>query len=167
MSGPYQSCQPHFEQLLFFLPLTVQNHLCSDTQCCLITQCLNFCCLIFPENFAIFTFSFRWIKPLNSSTNSRKPFVITVPPTPLPYTHTHTSIIVFITVTDPEPQSFWVFLSVYVLSQTSFFRNSPVAEQVKYSALSLKWLGSLLWHRFNPWPRNFHMPCMWPKNKKK
>ena len=25
-------------------------------------------------------------------------------------------------------------------------------------ALSLQQLGSLLWHKFNPWPRNLHMP---------
>ena len=24
---------------------------------------------------------------------------------------------------------------------------------------------SLLWHRFNPWPGNFHMPWVWLKNK--
>ena len=26
---------------------------------------------------------------------------------------------------------------------------------------------SLLWRRFNPWPRNFCMPLAWPKKKKK
>ena len=25
---------------------------------------------------------------------------------------------------------------------------------------------SLLWHGFNPWPRNFHMPQVWLKKKK-
>ena len=25
---------------------------------------------------------------------------------------------------------------------------------------------SLLWHRFSPWPANFHMPHMQPKKKK-
>ena len=33
--------------------------------------------------------------------------------------------------------------------------NSLVAQQVK--ALSLKWLGWLLWHGFHPWPWNFYM----------
>ena len=27
--------------------------------------------------------------------------------------------------------------------------------------------GSLLWHRFHPWPQNFCMPWAWPKKKKK
>ena len=40
--------------------------------------------------------------------------------------------------------------------------NMPVAlgegVQVKDPALSLLWLGWLLWYRFNPWPGNFHMP---------
>ena len=35
----------------------------------------------------------------------------------------------------------------------------------KDPALSLLWLGLLLWHRFNPWPRNFCMPWAWPKEK--
>ena len=26
---------------------------------------------------------------------------------------------------------------------------------------------SLLWHRFDLWPRNFHVPWPWPKKKKK
>ena len=38
---------------------------------------------------------------------------------------------------------------------------------VKDLALSLQQAGSLLWHGFNPWPRNFHMPQMRPKKKKK
>ena len=33
-------------------------------------------------------------------------------------------------------------------------------------ALSLLWLGSLLWHSFDPWPRNFHMLQAEPKKKK-
>ena len=42
-----------------------------------------------------------------------------------------------------------------------------MAKQVKDLALSLKWLGSLLWHGFDPWPENFHMLRAWPKKKKK
>lgn len=30
----------------------------------------------------------------------------------------------------------------------------------------LWWLEWLLWHRFGPWPRNFHMPSAQPKEKK-
>ena len=37
-------------------------------------------------------------------------------------------------------------------------RNSPVAEQVKDLELSLQWLWSLLWCRFDLWPGNFYMP---------
>ena len=40
-----------------------------------------------------------------------------------------------------------------------------MAQWVKNPALSLQWLRLLLWHRFNPWPRNFCMP--WTKPKKK
>ena len=43
-------------------------------------------------------------------------------------------------------------------------RNSLVAQQVKDPVLSLLWLGSLLWYRFNPWLGT----CMlWPKKRKK
>ena len=36
-------------------------------------------------------------------------------------------------------------------------RCSLMMQRVKDSALSLQLLGLLLWHRFHPWPRNFHM----------
>ena len=42
-----------------------------------------------------------------------------------------------------------------------------MAQQVKDQALSLQWFRSLLWCRFDPWPRNFCMPRMPPKKKKK
>ena len=45
-------------------------------------------------------------------------------------------------------------------------RSALVAQQIKDLALSLPWLWSLLWLRFDPWPRNFYMPWAWPKNKK-
>ena len=32
-----------------------------------------------------------------------------------------------------------------------------MAQQVKDLVLSLQWLWLLLWHRFSPWPGNFHM----------
>ena len=43
------------------------------------------------------------------------------------------------------------------------YRNSLVAQQVKDLALSLLWLRSLLWHWFNPLPRNFHTPWVRPE----
>ena len=45
-------------------------------------------------------------------------------------------------------------------------RNSLVAQGVKDPALSLQRLGTLLWHRLDPWLRNFHMPGAWQKKKK-
>ena len=39
-----------------------------------------------------------------------------------------------------------------------------VAQWVRDPELPLKWLGSPLWHRSDPWPRNFHMP--WAEAKK-
>ena len=33
-----------------------------------------------------------------------------------------------------------------------------MAQWVKDLALSLQWLRSLLWHRFDSWPRNLPMP---------
>ena len=41
---------------------------------------------------------------------------------------------------------------------TSTKRSSRAAQQVKHPSLSLPWLG------FSPWPRNFHTPCVQPKN---
>ena len=38
---------------------------------------------------------------------------------------------------------------------------------VKDPALSLQWLKLLPWHRFDLWPRNFHMPGAQPKIKTK
>ena len=36
--------------------------------------------------------------------------------------------------------------------------SSPVGQQAKDPALSLQQLKLLLWHRFDSWPKNFHMP---------
>ena len=33
---------------------------------------------------------------------------------------------------------------------------------VKGPALSVPWLGSLMWHGFYPWPENFCMLQVWP-----
>ena len=41
-----------------------------------------------------------------------------------------------------------------------------MVQQVKYQVVSLQWLGLLLWHEFDPWPGNFHMPQMWPEKIK-
>ena len=38
------------------------------------------------------------------------------------------------------------------------FRSSLVEQPVKDLALSLQQLLPLLWHGFDPWPRNFPMP---------
>ena len=42
-----------------------------------------------------------------------------------------------------------------------------MAQRVKGLTLLLQRLGLLLWQGFDPWPRNFHMPQVWPKKKKK
>ena len=34
-----------------------------------------------------------------------------------------------------------------------------MVQWVKELVLSLQWLILLLWHRLDPWPRNFHIPC--------
>ena len=42
-------------------------------------------------------------------------------------------------------------------------RSSLVAQWVKHLVVLLLWLGTLLWHGFDPWPRNFCMTQAWPK----
>ena len=39
-------------------------------------------------------------------------------------------------------------------------------QQIKDLALSLQWFGLLLWHGFDPWSGNVHMPQAWPERKK-
>ena len=48
-------------------------------------------------------------------------------------------------------------------------RSSFSVQQVKDPVLSLQQLGSLLWHGFDLWPRNFHMAwvCQKKTNKNK
>ena len=41
-----------------------------------------------------------------------------------------------------------------------------MVQKVKDLALSLQWLGSLLWHLFDPWPWNFYRLWALPKLKK-
>ena len=52
------------------------------------------------------------------------------------------------------------------LYKNSRGRRSLVAQWVKDPALSLLRLKSLLWCRFDPWSRNFHLPRMQPKNNR-
>ena len=42
-----------------------------------------------------------------------------------------------------------------------------MAQQIKDLTLSLRWPGSLLWHRFDPWARKFCKPWVLSKKKKK
>ena len=42
-----------------------------------------------------------------------------------------------------------------------------MAQQVKDPALSQQQLRSLLWRRYDPWPRNFHVAWVQPRRKKK
>ena len=51
--------------------------------------------------------------------------------------------------------------------QNKGFYSSLVMQWVKDLALSLLWLGSLLWRRFDTWPGNFHMPWVQPKKEKR
>ena len=55
---------------------------------------------------------------------------------------------------------------VFLAPKDFAHRSSFAMHQVKDPVLSLQWLGSLLWCRFNPWPGNFHMPWAQPKKKK-
>ena len=38
---------------------------------------------------------------------------------------------------------------------------------IKDPVLLQLWYRLQMWLRFHPWPGNFHMPCLWPKKKKK
>ena len=45
------------------------------------------------------------------------------------------------------------------------FKELPVAQWVKDLVLSQLWLRSLPWCRFDPWPRNFHVPQAPPRKE--
>lgn len=61
----------------------------------------------------------------------------------------------------------WGIKTVNIHSKkTEQGRSSPVAEQVKDSALSPQWLGWLLGREFDPRPGNFHMLQVVAKKKK-
>ena len=42
-----------------------------------------------------------------------------------------------------------------------------MAQQVKGLALSLQWLGTLLWYMFDPWSRNFCKLQVWKEKQDK
>ena len=49
-----------------------------------------------------------------------------------------------------------------------FFLTASVFQNLSSLVVQLvKWLESLLWHGFDPWPENFHMPRVWPKQTNK
>ena len=54
---------------------------------------------------------------------------------------------------------------------TSLMRCCADIKERSGSSLVAYWVRdlalSLLWSRFNPWPRNFRLPRVWPKRKKK
>ena len=54
----------------------------------------------------------------------------------------------------------------YRFKARKWSESSHVAQGAKDLVLSLLLLGSLLWCRFNAWPRNFCMPWLWPKKEK-
>ena len=58
----------------------------------------------------------------------------------------------------------WLLLSFRNFSKI-YSGNSLVVQWVKDSALSLQWLGLLLWHGFSPWPGTFYIlqaqPNIW------
>ena len=59
-----------------------------------------------------------------------------------------------------------IFWTEEIMMGHSSVRNtwsSLVAQQVKYPALLLIWLWSMLWCRLDPQPRKFHMPQTRPK----
>ena len=47
----------------------------------------------------------------------------------------------------------------------SLLGTSSVALWVKDLTQSRPWLGSVLWHGFDPWPQNLHMLQAQPKKK--
>ena len=58
-------------------------------------------------------------------------------------------------------------LTFYLEGTNHHISSSLMAQWDKESVLSPLCLGLLLWYRFSPWPRNFHMPWTWPKKRKK
>ena len=52
------------------------------------------------------------------------------------------------------------------MDQEIALQEFPDGLAAKDLALSLQWLGWLLWHRSDPWPGNFCMLWSWPKKKR-
>ena len=78
-----------------------------------------------------------------------------------------------ISVTTPGPISGgdgrcskWSFRERKSVYKISSIGSSLTAQWVKDLMLSLLWLRQLLWHKFNPWPGNFHMLHVWPQKNK-
>ena len=62
-------------------------------------------------------------------------------------------------------EPWWPPKTVKFLSLKCGFWNSLLVQWVKDLVLSLQHLGLLLWHGFEPFPRNFHMLQAWPPQK--
>ena len=60
-----------------------------------------------------------------------------------------------------------VFLHWLIKKQNKTQGSSLLVQWVKDSASSLQRLGSLLWRGFDPWPGNFQMLWVWPKQTNK
>ena len=58
----------------------------------------------------------------------------------------------------PQPRSLAGTTVLMPGSLHQFGKSSQVTQWVKDLALSRLWFGSLLWHRFSPWPQNVRMP---------
>lgn len=56
-----------------------------------------------------------------------------------------------------------VIASLRHIQRNGHFGVPTVAQWIKDLTLSLWWLGSLLRHRFSPWPGKFHRPWVQPK----
>ena len=54
-----------------------------------------------------------------------------------------------------------------LLKERGWCQSSLVAQWVKDTASLPWWLRSLLWYRFDPWPGNFHIPWVQPKQRER
>ena len=67
-----------------------------------------------------------------------------------------------------HPMTFWKdkFIDRRYALQKCYMKEF-LCGSVSDPALSLLWLGLLLWHRFSLWPGNFHTLCAQPKKRRK
>ena len=79
------------------------------------------------------------------------------------HTHTHTNTQIYTLTHVLKFTKIWPNIFENQTVKNNRLGSSLVAQQAKDLPLSLLWLGLQLWHGFNPWPRNFHMPWAWPK----